>query len=104
MIALVWGLSVFSWCCLAVSNLYLNSTVLDGLLAGYFLFASYHRFFPRPLFLIYLTSALLQAISHFQVFPLVVIDVFINRLFEVALLYVIGASLYRQRKLRINTK
>jgi len=76
--------------------------VIDLALAVYFWRASKGRWFPVPLFYIHASFIVYYIYATLIAAPPWWVIMFVNRLFELAVAYVIGCSVYRIVRLRTN--
>lgn len=100
-LVLGWGLSNFAYFTVVQSGFIWGNVAVDGALAVYFWTLSRNRWFPVPLFYVqvvtlcyYLYVAVLNLNTWFW------IAAFINRLFDLELLYVAACAIYRIRALK----
>jgi hypothetical protein len=100
-IALSWGFSVAWYFTGARHGLVWSYAIVDGALAAFFWLQSRGRWFPVPLFFIH--AALVVYYVYVAAFGLdswFWIAAFVNRLFDLALIYIGACALYRIRATR----
>ena len=100
MISGVWLLSILSFLAVGGAKYFTLVVLLDGALAYQFWRMSRTEFFPAPLccfmiadILFILIASLFSMTEFWKIFIL-------NRIFELTLIYIVGSSIYRIRKLR----
>lgn len=97
-----WIYSVFAWRFLDGAELRFAFALQDATLAYIFFQMSRGRWFPVALFIIHVVMLIHHlAVVIFDV-PVSMIGLFLNRLFELALVYVGGCALYRIRVRRMD--
>ena len=100
-LALGWGFSLLWFWTGSRSGHVWGYAVIDAALAAYFWTSSQRRWFPVPLFFIH--AALVCYFVYVALVGLHTwfwIAAFVNRLFDVALVYVAGCAIYRIRALK----
>lgn len=73
---------------------------IDAAQAGYFFYLSRGKYFPVPLFFLYGALVLYHSWAALIGAPPGFIAAFLNRAFELALVYVMGCALFRISRLR----
>jgi hypothetical protein len=95
-----WLVSIVIWRCVGESARAVSFAALDAALAGAFLTMARGRLFPAPLFVLHAALVFYHVYARLVGSDIGWVGAFLNRAFEMALIYVGGCALFRILALR----